>query len=291
MTSAKFFRFLRCIANAPIFKRSYVQHSTKFALLSSSAFAIYKGCVHPVTCQQLKQKVNNKLIIEEADRMYNSNLHPRELYQHLKQYEITSDAEILWRICRAARDLALKVVDISKDEKKALVYEAFEFAKKALEADDYNFASHKWYAITIGDVGDYEGTKIKISNAFIIRDHLQRASELNPKDATTLHCLGMWCFVFADMPGWQRTIASFIFGTPPTSTFPEAAEYFMQAERVDPNFYSINLLMLGKTYMKMNDKKRAMLFFDRTIHYPIVTAEDEQAKKEAEELLKEVIGK
>lgn len=83
------------------------------------------------------------------------------------------NAEILWRICRAARDLALKEENISKEEKKTLIYEAFEFAKKSLEADDYNFASHKWYAITIGDVGDYEGTKVKISNAFIIRDHLQ----------------------------------------------------------------------------------------------------------------------
>lgn len=45
---------------------------------------------------------------------------------------------------------------------------------------------------------------------------------------------------------------------------------------VEPNFYSVNLLMLGKTYMKMGDKKRAMLFFGRAIDYPIVTTEDDQ---------------
>lgn len=76
-------------------------------------------------------------------------------------------------MARAARDKALKDNTISKDDKKSLIYEAFECSKRALEADENNFGSHKWFAITIGDVGDYEGTKAKIANAFLIRDHLE----------------------------------------------------------------------------------------------------------------------
>lgn len=77
----------------------------------------------------------------------------------------------------------------------------------------------QWYAVCLSDIGDYEGVKVKIGNSYIIRDHLevrghlgqfhhgitfnlssevkhvfssQRAVELNPKDATSLHILGYW---------------------------------------------------------------------------------------------------
>ena len=76
-------------------------------------------------------------------------------------------------MARAARDLAIKGTDVPSDEKKRLIYEAFDFSKRALELNESSFAAHKWYAITIGDVGDYEGVKAKISNAYVIRDHLE----------------------------------------------------------------------------------------------------------------------
>lgn len=90
-----------------------------------------------------------------------------------QRYEDSANAEILWRLARSARDLALTGVDVSSDEKKALTYKAFEVTKRGLEADDQNWGCHKWYAIVLGDVGDYEGTKIKISNAYVIKEHLE----------------------------------------------------------------------------------------------------------------------
>ncbi|MEQ2187993.1 hypothetical protein GOODEAATRI_010406 [Goodea atripinnis] len=59
---------------------------------------------------------------------------------------------------------------------------------------------------------------------------LQRSIELNPKDATSLHILGYWCFAFAELPWYQRKVAAVIFSKPPTSTFEEALEFFLKAE-------------------------------------------------------------
>jgi hypothetical protein len=81
--------------------------------------------------------------------------------------------------------------------------------------------------------------------------------ELNPKDATSIYSLGYWCFLFADMPWYQRKIASAVFATPPTSTYEEALAYFKKAEETEPSFYSMNLLMLGKTKIP---KQLAMLY-------------------------------
>ena len=54
----------------------------------------------------------------------------------------SDDVEFLWRLARATRDRAM-VLGVPDDQKKALVYEAFGYAEKALEKDDSCFASHK----------------------------------------------------------------------------------------------------------------------------------------------------
>lgn len=60
----------------------------------------------------------------------------------LSSPSISDDAEFLWRLARAARDLALQP-NIEAERKKQLTFEAFENAKKALEKDETIFAVHK----------------------------------------------------------------------------------------------------------------------------------------------------
>lgn len=50
----------------------------------------------------------------------------------LTQYKESEDAELLWRLARASRDVA-QLSGTSEEEKKFLVYEALEYAKRALE--------------------------------------------------------------------------------------------------------------------------------------------------------------
>lgn len=54
----------------------------------------------------------------------------------------SDEAEFLWRLARASRDLAL-LSSISAEEKKRLTYEAFEYARRALEKNESSFAAHK----------------------------------------------------------------------------------------------------------------------------------------------------
>ncbi|KOX67301.1 Regulator of microtubule dynamics protein 1, partial [Melipona quadrifasciata] len=55
---------------------------------------------------------------------------------------------------------------------------------------------------------------------------------------------------------------------------------------IDPNFYSQNLLMLGKTYLKLNQKDQALKYLKRTVEYPAKNEDDRDAKQEAQKLLK-----
>ncbi|XP_041824498.1 regulator of microtubule dynamics protein 1 [Melanotaenia boesemani] len=240
--------------------------------------------VHWVQSSAVVCALEKEEVLEQADYLY-SCADTQKLYQLLVQYKDSDDAEFLWRLARASRDLSL-LPNVETDRKKQLTFEAFEFAKRALEKDQSCFAAHKWYAICLSDIGDYEGVKVKIGNSYIIREHLEKAIELNPRDATSLHILGYWCFAFAELPWYQRKVAAVIFSSPPTSTFEEALEFFLKAEEVDPNFYSKNLLMLGKTYMAMKDTQKALLWLTKAKDYPAHTLEDKEVHKEAVDLLK-----
>ncbi|KAM9337449.1 regulator of microtubule dynamics protein 1 isoform 2-T2 [Symphorus nematophorus] len=238
--------------------------------LSCLAYEAY----HRVQSSAVVRALEKEEVLEQADYLY-SCAETEKLYQLLLQYKDSDEAEFLWRLARASRDLSL-LPNMEAERKKQLVFEAMEYAEKSLEKDDKCFAAHKWYAVCLSDVGDYKGVKVKIGNSFIIRDHLEKAIKLNPKDATSLHILGYWCFAFAELPWYQRKVAAVIFSTPPTSTYEEALDFFLKAEEVDPNFYSKNLLMLGKTYMAMQQKEKALLWLTKAKEYPAHTLEDKE---------------
>lgn len=45
---------------------------------------------------------------------------------------------------------------------------------------------------------------------------------------------------------------------------------------MDPNFYSKNLLLLGKTYLKLHNRKLAAFWLGKARDYPAHTEEDRQ---------------
>ncbi|XP_065582510.1 regulator of microtubule dynamics protein 1-like isoform X2 [Artemia franciscana] len=225
---------------------------------------------------------NSDDTLKEADSLYEDCKY-KEAYDLLKQFKDNDESEVLWRLGRLCYELArpLKL----DSEKKPLHLEGYNYVNKALELDEKNFAAHKWMFILLDLKAYYEGTKARIEKAYQTKKHIQRACELNPGDGTSWHLLGFWCYAVSDMPWYQRKIASALFATPPSSTFEEALSYFLEAEKAQPNFYSTNLLMLGKTYLKLGDKQKAMDFLERSRDYAVKTYEDATTREEAIKLL------
>ncbi|KAM9952956.1 hypothetical protein ACTFIW_006300 [Dictyostelium discoideum] len=173
-----------------------------------------------------------------------------------KQYP--EDVEIMWRLARSYFDKNEEVAN--KDEKKKLIEQALELTNKASTINPNHWAVHKWLAILISALGDHISSKEKIANAFKIKDHAVKANELKPNDATTLHLLGRWCFSISSI-GWiERTAASALFGTPPTSTYDEALTYFLEAYKCDPTNIR-NVLFTGDTYAALKDNTKAKEFY------------------------------
>jgi tetratricopeptide (TPR) repeat protein len=223
-------------------------------------------------------------IVNKANELYEAG-EWQKIYDLLFPHRHTLNPEILWRLARAARDVSL-LPDTTEENKKKLAYECLEYAKKAIEHGPDNYACQKWCGVALANVGDYEGMKAKIMNAFVIRNHFERAVEINPKDSTSLHLLGRWCFTFADMPWYQHKVAAALFATPPKSTFEEALEYFERAETNEPGFYCDNQLMLGKTHLKLGHREEAKQWLIKTIESIAKRPEDKKSQDEARKHLK-----
>ncbi|KPP62629.1 hypothetical protein Z043_119175 [Scleropages formosus] len=240
--------FARCLLRGV--KRQCWSACSRALLLTGSRFAFLFSLPAYVEHKTLKRvsyltvvHAHDKVeeLLERADYLYSCG-ETEKLYELLSQHHNSDDAELLWRLARASRDLAL-LSHITAEEKKRLTYEAFEFAKKALEKNEDCFAAHKWYAVCLSEVAEYEGVKVKIATSYTIKEHLERAIQLNPKDAT-----------------------------------------------MDPNFYSKNLVMLGKTYLMLKDKEKAVLWLTRARDYPPRSEEDKQVVEAEEEEQEEEAG-
>lgn len=121
-----------------------------------------------------------------------------------------------------------------KEEKKKLIERGLGIAKAAIDAQPDNALCHKWYGILLGTMGDFLATKEKIANAYVVRDHFKRATELLPNDGTCQHCMGKWCWSILQIGWLERQAASLLFGTPPTSSYDECAGYLLAAAKLDP---------------------------------------------------------
>nr|ACZ26275.1 hypothetical protein [Mayetiola destructor] len=198
-------------------------------------------------------------LLQNADQLFDENQY-QEVIDVLKKHpNYDSDANILWRLARAL----YKLSGTNKAKKEECIKEGFEAITKALEIDETNYACHKWMAVLLDTKCELVGIKERVSQLENVKKHMEKAVELNPNDPTNWHLLGNFAFGLADMPWYQRKVVSAIFATPPTGTYEEALEYFLKAEQTKANFYSMNLLFIGRCYYNLKNKEKAKEYLTR----------------------------
>lgn len=147
--------------------------------------------------------------------------------------------------------------------KKELIQSAFALASEAVVQDDNSSAAHKWMAILLDKNAELIGIKERIQQLDTVKAHMLRSRELNPDDPTIWYMLGSFAFSLADMAWYQRKIVSAIFATPPSGTYEEALENSLRAEEKKANFYSPNLVLIGKCYLRLKNYEKAKEYLTR----------------------------
>lgn len=198
------------------------------------------------------------------------------------------DVGIAWRLARAAYNVAEHAATPSGDKKK-FMEEAVKLITDAEDLDNNSSDAHRWHGIILSGIGKYQSTKEFIANTYTMRDHWLQAVEINTNDASAYHLLGRWSYDVAEMSWVKRKLASTLFAEPPKASYADALGYFKQAERISPGFWKMNLVMLGKCSLKLNNKEEATAFFEAALKVPIKSTEDREAHAEAVEALKKLV--
>lgn len=174
--------------------------------------------------------------------------------------------DIKWRLARAMYKLSKNENAPTND----LIRNAFVLVSEAVAKDDESSAAHKWMAILLDKKSELDGIKERIKQLETVKAHMLRSRDLNPDDPTIWHMLGSYAFGLADMAWYQRKIVSAIFATPPSGTYEEALENSLRAEEKKENFYSPNLVLIGKCYLRLKDYAKAKEYFTKAANVKVL---------------------
>jgi len=230
-----------------------------------------------------------QLYIQVDKLLEGSDNDKEEAYRILcdRQAELSKQVDFVWRFAKSTFFLSELESVRDKERQKKLAYEARDFAHSALQLDDSNANTHKWYAITLGNLGDFESVKNKIQNGFAFKIHIEKAIALNPTDPTLHYLLGRWCFGVYMLSWVERKMAATLFATPPTATVDEALQHFLEADRLNPDKWKENLLFIAKCYIQKGDYYSAVPWLDKADAVQCNGQDDEKAQEEVESVLKQ----
>ncbi|VDN98832.1 unnamed protein product [Rodentolepis nana] len=96
---------------------------------------------------------------------------------------------------------------------------------------------------------------------------LVKAYEIDSQYFVLLHCLGAWCFEFANLNRFERELAGVFFKKPPDSSFDEALRYYLESYRVNPKLI-YTIARIAQCYDRLKDKEAAKKWAEKALSEP-----------------------
>lgn len=188
------------------------------------------------------------------------NFNFKEAKLSLEELDKNSDKniEVLTRLSIVHHFLSESAEDKLTERKNAI--KAFEYIEKAYTINPKNPKVLKWYVIALGKTVEKKSIREQIEESKNIEKIALSVIELLPNDEYCYNILGQWHYRLADLNGPSRKIASFLFSEPPEGSFIEAQFFLEQSIKINPDYIG-TYYWLGKTYLKINKKQKAIELF------------------------------
>ena len=188
------------------------------------------------------------------------NFNFKEAKVYLEELDKNSDKniEVLTRLSIVHHFLSESAEDKSTERKDAI--KAFEYIEKAYTINPKNPKVLKWYVIALGKTVEKKSIRKQIEESKNIEKIALSVIELLPDDEYCYNILGQWHYRLADLNGPSRKIASFLFSEPPEGSFIKAQFFLEQSMKINPDYIG-TYYWLGKTYLKINKKQKAIELF------------------------------
>lgn len=207
----------------------------------------------------------------------------RDALEDLAQRE-PENSEAWWRLARTYVELG--DVEESKSERARLLDRGREAAQCAIDHDSTNSNAHLSLAITVGRIAMDSGTRDRVELSRVLKEHVDRAIELDSTNALAYHVRGRWNYAIADLGFFERAAVKLVYGGIPAASFEQAARDYQLAAQLENSV--INHLELGRTLLRMGKDDRAKAALQRALEIPNADPSDGMYKEEARELLRKV---
>ncbi|KAJ9578255.1 hypothetical protein L9F63_005525, partial [Diploptera punctata] len=233
-------------------------------------------------------------LLEDVDRLLKGTGEEKSLaYNTLMECEdkYSDRVSVLWRLAKAHHTMAtIYGAEGDNDKKKEFVFQGFQYAQRALELDESDAEAHKWFAVTVGSRGEFLGTKEKIEDGYVFKNHVDTALKLRPDDPSLHHLLGRFKYEVATLSWLERKVAGTLFAELPNATYPEAIEDFMKAESLSPSPWKENRLLIAKCHINQSNYAEGVIWLDKAIEVPVISPDDESVEREVQSLLQKYSG-
>jgi tetratricopeptide (TPR) repeat protein len=189
---------------------------------------------------------------------------------------------LLVRIARQYRYLMTDATD--KQEKLRLGHMALDYSTRASKCGPDDCDAQLATAITLGKMLPYMPAKEQVSASPRIKESVDKALALNPRNDTAWHILGRWNRVLADVNGVKRYLAGVLYGGLPKGSNEEAERAMKKALELNPDRL-MHYIELGRVYAQMGKKDEAREFINKGLAMPDSEKDDPETKERGRETL------
>lgn len=192
------------------------------------------------------------------------------------------DATVLRKI---SREYTLEMVDTpSKDERRALGEKGLAYAQRAIAIDPDDAEAQLAVGICYGRLAPLLDNKTKISYSKLVKEHVERALQLDPSLDYGYHVLGAWNYEVAGLNLVLRILAKLIYGGVPSASYEDAVKDFKKAVELAPQRVSHHV-ELGRAYAALGQKELARAELNKGLALPNREKGDPATKERGREAL------
>ncbi|MBR9978439.1 MAG: tetratricopeptide repeat protein [Bacteroidetes bacterium] len=248
---------------------STVKHSKESGVTEPCSAADTGVMVLP-TAERRGRTATISAELERADRLFDRQEYDkaRRLLERLLPSR-PNDAEVLWRLSNYAINDGDAVRYGSGDDVATRKYyhTAVRYAERAVQADPENANAHAFLAASYGSYAMYAGGKEKVKLANRIRDELDIALKLDPRNQVAHTIYGTWHREVADVSWVERQLANVFLGGMPDGSIGKSIYHLQKAIDIAPTVLRHHY-ELGKTCIAAEKKKEAAQAFRRALQCP-----------------------
>jgi len=230
----------------------------------------------------IKASPTLKPLLIEVDSLRRAGAYTEALSRVMSlQEQHPGDVEVLYRVAMTRVDLG-EAAD--SDRRRASMYsQALKAAQAAVEADPEHAFAHLSLAIAEGRVALSAGTKEKIQRSRAVKQHADRAIELDPDLSSAYHVRARWNREVADLGFFSRTIVRTVYGGLPEASFEQSVKDFKTA--IEKEDRIVHHLELARTYEKMDREDDARKELELLLTMENDDPDAPKQKQEAREML------